>query len=341
MPPARAHIVATIALAALAWHGRAGSQPASPPTSKPPPSSAPDKEACASAHEQAQIFRKRGRLLEAKQKLELCSSAACPLLARQDCSVWVVEVAERVPTILIDARDTRGQPTTAVKCTLDGERLVDRLDASAIAVNPGAHALKCELTDVAGGAASPVEKPLAVVEGEKGRKVEVSFEPPRAPDVAPSASSLTLPLPLPSASPPASPPRSAPVALAPEPPPKRAPAPALAYTLAGVAAVGVAGFAYFGLKGLSDENQLRDTCKPTCNPADADAVRAKYHIADASLGVGIVAAGFAAWLFFRDAHDAHDAHDARAGASAAPTTGLRLGVQALPGGGGAKLGVTF
>lgn len=324
---ARAHIVAATAIAAIAWHGRAASQPAAPAPPTPPSSGAPDKEACASAHEQAQIFRKRGRLLEAKQKLELCANPACPLLARQDCGVWVVEVAERVPTILLDAKDARGQPTTAVRCTLDGERLVDGLDAKAIAINPGAHALRCELTDVATMAVSPVEQSLAVVEGEKGRKVEISFEPPRAPEVAAPIASAS-----PSASSVAAPPPSATTALVPEPP-KRAPA--LAYTLAGVAVVGVAGFAYFGVKGLTDENQLRDTCKPTCNPVDADAIRTKYHIADVSLGIGIVAAGFAAWLWLRDAHDAGSS------TSAKPPTGLRLGVQALPGGGGAKLGVTF
>ena len=320
---ARAHLVSAFGLAAISWLGRAGSQPASP---APPPSIAPDKEACASAHEQAQVFRRRGRLLEAKNKLELCANAACPLLARQDCGVWVVEVDERLPTIVIEARDARGQSTSAVRCTLDGERLVDGLDARAIAVNPGAHSLRCELADavVDGGAAPSSEQPLAVVEGEKRRRVDVSFEPPKPPEVAPTASSAT-------SSSRASPPSpSASTALPPDAPPKRTPA--LALTLAGVTVVGVAGFAYFGLKGLSDENQLRGSCKPTCNPAEADAVRTKYHVADVSLGIGILAAGLAAWVYFRDP-------SSDAGAPSA--TQVRVGVVALPGGGGAKLGVTF
>ena len=334
---ARAHLVSAFGLAAISWLGRAGSQPASPAS---PQSIAPDKEACASAHEEAQVFRKRGRLLEAKNKLELCANAACPLLARQDCGVWVVEVAERLPTIVIEARDARGQPTTAVRCTLDGERLVDGLDARAIAVNPGAHSLRCELTDSAagagsaadGGAAPSSEQPLAVVEGEKRRKVDVSFEPPKPPEVAANAAnaanansaSTSSRAPAPPSSP------SSSIALPPDAPPKRTPA--LALTLAGVTVVGVAGFAYFGLKGLSDENQLRGSCKPTCSPADSDAVRTKYHVADVSLGIGILAAGLAAWVYFRDPSS---------DASTPSATQVRVGVVALPGGGGAKLGVTF
>jgi hypothetical protein len=329
---ARAPIVSAFALASVAWLGSAGSQPSPSPAPSPAASHrpiTPDKEACASAHEQAQVSRKRGHLLEAKKSLELCANPACPLLARQDCSVWVVEVDERLPTIVIEARDARGQKATAVRCTLDGERLVDGIDDRAIAINPGAHALKCELTDAAAaGAGVSSEQPLAVVEGEKRRKVDVSFEPPKPHDIAPIPSAALTASPSASTAPTA----SASSATLPDAPPKRAPA--LAITLAGVAVVGVAGFSYFGLKGLSDENQLRASCKPTCNPADADALRAKYHVADVSLGIGVLAAGVAAWLFFSDTTPS-------AGADNRARARVRVGVMPLPSGGGANLGVTF
>jgi len=289
------------AVAALAWATTAAPQGAAP--------APPDKEACASAHEQAQVARKRGKLIEARAKLQLCASDACPILARQDCSVWLVEVEERVPTIVLSARDARGAPSSAVKCTLDGEPFVDKLDGAPIAINPGAHALKCELDGAF------VEQPIAVVEGEKGRRVDLTFEPP-AP--APSASALVPPPPSASAS-------SAPPVL---PPPPREASPAV-YALAGLAVLGLGGFAYFGLTGLNDETNLRNTCHASCNPSDVSAVTTKYHVADVSLAIGVVAAGVAGWLYLSRP------------AAGAPQSGARIGVTAMPGGGGARVELRF
>ena len=299
----RASYASACVLAAIAWSATAAPQAPAP--------SPPDKEACASAHEQAQVSRKRGRLLEARAKLQLCAADACPALARQDCSVWLVEVDERVPTIVIAAKDTHGASTTAVRCTLDGETLVERLDAAPVSINPGAHTLKCEMDGV-----TPVEQALSVVEGEKARRVEVTFEPPHPPD----------PPPLPTASASATP--SASIARPPPPPPRDVPI--LAYGLAGVAVVGLGVFTYFGLSGLSDENSLRGSCKPLCNPSDVSSITTKYHVADAALAIGVVAAGAAAWVYF-----------SRPAGPGAPQTGARIGVHAMPGGGGASVGLRF
>ncbi len=292
---------ALAALVALAWSTTGATQVPAP--------SLPDKEACASAHEQAQIARKRGRLIDARAKLQLCAADACPALARQDCSVWLVEVEERLPTIVIAAKDVHGASTTAVKCTLDGEPLVERLDANPVSINPGAHSLRCEMEGL-----TPVEQALSVVEGEKGRRVEVTFEPTRPPD----------PPPVPSAS------TSASTSASIVPPPPRRETPLIAYGLAGVAVVGLGVFTYFGLSGLSDENGLRGSCRPACNPSDVSAVTTKYHIADAALAIGAVAAGAAAWLYF-----------SRPASTGAPRTGARIGVHAMPGGGGASVGIRF
>src|SRR4051812_10769995 len=239
------HAVA-VALVAIAWATTAAPQGPAP--------SPPDKEACASAHEQAQVFRKRGRLLEARGKLQLCASEACPALARQDCGVWLVEVDDRVPTIVIAAKDARGAPTNAVKCALDGEALVEKLDSGTIPINPGAHTLRCE----SDGAV--VEQSIAVVEGEKGRRVDLTFE---APAPVPSVTASTPPPPVPSAS------TSASIAPPLVPPPRETPL--VVYGLAGLAAIGIGGFAYFGLTGLNDESNLRTTCHSSCNPSDVSA----------------------------------------------------------------------
>jgi hypothetical protein len=306
-PPAGSVALAALAaLAAVAWATSAAPQAPTP--------AAPDKEACASAHEQAQISRKHGRLLEARGKLQLCAADACPALARQDCGVWLVEVEERLPTIVIAAKDTHGAPTTAVKCALDGEPLIDQLGAAPLPINPGAHTLKCEMEG-----APPVEQALAVVEGEKGRRVDLTFEPPKQPDPPPVPSASTSASTSASVAPPPFPP----------PPPPRA-TPAIVYGLAGVAVVGLASFVYFGVRGLSDESGLRGSCKPLCNPSDVSAISTKYHIADTSLAISVLAAGAAAWIYFSNS-----------ATPGAPQTGARVGVTAMPGGGGARVELSF
>jgi hypothetical protein len=104
----------------------------------------------------------------------------------------------------------------------------------------------------------------------------------------------------------------------------------LAIALAGVGVLGAAGFAYFGITAKSDLDNLRQTCAPNCAKSDLDAVKQKAAIADISLGVGVVALGAAAWVFF-----------ANGGTSPAPTPAAVLDVRPTPGGAVASFGRRF
>jgi hypothetical protein len=67
--------------------------------------------------------------------------------------------------------------------------------------------------------------------------------------------------------------------------------------LGAVAVVGVAGFAFFGLRGKSQKHDLEDACSPRCSPDDTSASRTSFVLADVSLVVGVLAlGGAAAWL---------------------------------------------
>ena len=63
------------------------------------------------------------------------------------------------------------------------------------------------------------------------------------------------------------------------------------------------GFAFFGLTGQGDKDQLRDTCAPlrACSQDDVDAARTKLVIADVALGVGVVALAVATYMFIQRA----------------------------------------
>lgn len=103
--------------------------------------------------------------------------------------------------------------------------------------------------------------------------------------------------------------------------------PVLVYVLGGVGVLGLASFAYFGSTGKSEEDDLADSCAPGCDPADVDAAHRKMLIADISLGVSAVAFGAAAYVFFTR--------------PAKTESATRLGVTALPGGGGAFVRGSF
>jgi tetratricopeptide (TPR) repeat protein len=96
------------------------------------------------------------------------------------------------------------------------------------------------------------------------------------------------------------------VAAAPMPAPSTPPAPPrerddrsvapAAYVLGAVGVAGVAMFATFALLGKSDQRHLESTCSPQCNPADVDALRTKFLIADLALVAGVVSLGATTYI---------------------------------------------
>jgi hypothetical protein len=59
---------------------------------------------------------------------------------------------------------------------------------------------------------------------------------------------------------------------------------------------GLAAFGVFGVAGFVEKQHLLDRCAPTCADSDVAKVRFDYITADASLGVGVVSLGVAAYL---------------------------------------------
>jgi hypothetical protein len=269
-----------------------------------PAQTAPDLDACLAAHEQGQIARKHDKLLDARRAFATCAVDACPKLARDDCSTWLGEVEALVPTIELVVKGANGDAVPSARCTLDGVAIEAPLERRAIAVDAGVHALHCEADGVA-----PFDRAIAVASGEKGRRIEIALE-----------ATKPIPVPTPTAT---SIPTSIPTKPAPSPPPSPVPL----FIAGGVAVAAFATFAYLGETGVSTEDNLRATCKPYCAESAVSAVRTRYNVADVFLGVGLVATGVTAWFYF---------------SRSTPTSSdARVGVQALPGGGGARVAVPF
>ena len=145
----------------------------------------PTKAQCATANASGQDLRRDGKLAEAREQLRMCSDPKCPAVVRVDCAKRLDELEAAQPTIVFDAKDGAGADITVVKVSVDNRPLAEKLDGSALPIEPGEHTLTFE---VAGQ--SPVTQHIVVKEGEKGRheKIVIGAPPPSPAPVAPPPS---------------------------------------------------------------------------------------------------------------------------------------------------------
>lgn len=226
-------------------------------------------DACSQAYEKAQEERAAGRLSSAIAQLQVCIDTSCPPFIREDCSRWMNETEEALPSVVFAVRRD-GQDQMEAEVTCDGTMLAQSLDGKAVPLDPGPHTFTFSIPGFA-----PVERQLLIREGERNRRIEVDFR--------------TL--------------RSNPFLVAAENEPAGAGSPSrtprtyLTYGLAGVGALGIGGFALFAVLGSRQQGDLEDSCAPYCRSSQVDGVKTKYLIADISLGVGLAALGAATYFY--------------------------------------------
>jgi len=284
-------LISIAALALLASQTRAAAAaddtPAAETTAPAPPSAAADpaKAECFARHEEAQVARRQGHLLEARAWLRQCASATCIGIVRADCIEWLAEVERAIPSVVITAR-ARGADLVDVKVIIDKQPVTARLTGAALDLDPGAHQLRFE------SAPWPaVERTILVSEGVKDRPIDVEFAPV-APPTAP---------------------------VAPPPAPFFKPPDRLDYVLAGTAAAGLATSITFGIWALWSRSNL-DGCAPFCTDEDTNPVRAKLIVADVALGVSVVSLAIV-FLHMRAPADSRQARTGTPLVFASPTAG--------------------
>jgi hypothetical protein len=82
-------------------------------------------------------------------------------------------VNAQIPTIIFEAKDPAGNDLSTVKVTVDGDVLVERLEGSALSIDPGDHVFTFET------AGQPtVTKRFVIREAEKERREAIQFGTP-------------------------------------------------------------------------------------------------------------------------------------------------------------------
>lgn len=125
---------------------------------------------CISANERAQSLRTANKLVEASAQLAVCLDAACPGPVREDCTRLSGEIDAATPTIVLAAQDAAGNDIGAVQVTMDGSRFAEKLDGTAIPVNPGEHHFVFHAQGL-----PDVDKTVIVAMGAKNRFERVVF----------------------------------------------------------------------------------------------------------------------------------------------------------------------
>jgi hypothetical protein len=227
---------------------------------------------CLSASDASIQLRRQHKLRAAREQLLVCAAQSCPMDIRSECIRRVTEVNADMPTIVFEARDASGQDLSGVRVTIDGQPLVERLEGTALSIDPGEHVFTFDAPGQ-----PTITRRFVIREGEKDRRELVSFG---SPEGAPTARASA----------------------AAEPAHGLGTQRILAIASAGLGVAGVVVGTIFGVQSMSKHNDAAAVCPDQCSDqngvnmwSDAQSAGNVSTIAFIVGGVGLVG-GAVLWL---------------------------------------------
>lgn len=222
-------------------------------------------QACMAAYESVQDLRADGKLRAAKSRAIECARAACPEALVKDCRQWLDQINLSLPSVVFDVRNRDGDFVAETAIYVDGERIADKLEGRAVAVDPGVHRIRAE-----SASHQPTEMQIVVQEGQRNQKVAIVVAGQSSVDQSDSGVE--------------------------DVPDGERPVPAAAWVFGGVSVVGlVVGGAFLGV-GLAKREDL-DACRPNCAGGDVDAMMRYLVVGDIALAAGVVSAAAALTIY--------------------------------------------
>jgi hypothetical protein len=147
------------------------------------------KAECVAAADQGQSLRDEGKYRRAREAFATCVRNVCPKVVVQTCSQWLHDLDVAMPTVVLGAKDDRGNDVATAHVSLDGQPLTDTLDGKPVAIDPGVHALRFEHQG-----SQAAEANVVIRAGEKNREVTVTLRPlTSATDASPHAAAPVYP----------------------------------------------------------------------------------------------------------------------------------------------------
>jgi hypothetical protein len=142
---------------------------------------------CLVSNDRSIALRNQHQLRAARAELLVCAAPTCPGDIRAECVRRVAEVNAQMPTIVFEVRDTEGNDLSAVSVTMDGQPLVDRIEGTALSIDPGEHDFVFTAANL-----PSVQKNWVIREAEKGRRERVSLGVTAAQALAPTPEAPAL-----------------------------------------------------------------------------------------------------------------------------------------------------
>jgi hypothetical protein len=124
------------------------------------------------AHTDAQLLRKDGLLIEARERMLRCAQSDCPAVVIDDCAGWLPSVENSIPTAVFAISDPQGRDLVEAKVLEQGRVLAERATGRAVPLNPGLYTMEI----VADGFVTVSER-FVMRESEKNRIVRVTMQP--------------------------------------------------------------------------------------------------------------------------------------------------------------------
>ncbi len=227
---------------------------------------------CVAASENAIQLRKDLKLRAAQKELSICVSRSCPTEVREECERRIGEISAAIPTVVFEIKTSSGNDVIGATVTMDGVVLAERIDGTALSVDPGEHELVFTAPDLA-----PLKKTFVMREGQKNRR-EIVVLAPSTPSSGPAATPIA-PIVRDEAGPSATSSWSA--------------QKTFAVVVGGVGIVGVAAGSFFGLRASSRWSQAKSDCPGACaadSPAQGEKNDAHSDATLSTIAFGVGAA---------------------------------------------------
>jgi hypothetical protein len=119
----------------------------------------------------------------------MCASPSCAAAVRDVCQKRVSELTSAIPSVVFEVLDASGHDVREVRVTMDGRVLTDRLDGTAIDLDPGDHTFS-----FAAQGQPILERTILLYEGQKQRSVEIRIGSPAASAEVPSRGGIAIAL---------------------------------------------------------------------------------------------------------------------------------------------------
>lgn len=231
----------------------------------------PKGESCAGAYESAQELRKRAKLQRAQEMLLLCARESCGKFMHGECRVWLQQLQQEMPSVIVSAKDSSGALLPDVQISLDGVALSPAPNGAAVSLDPGTHEFRFN----AKGHAEVVHE-VDILPGQQSQPLEVRFAGEAQHPVSGAEASAAREVAVDDGATGSS--RSS-----------------VPYVVGGVGVLGVVGFGVLGALAKKEHAELRQ-CSADCSRAQVERVSTLYAAANVSFGVGVVGLGTAAVL---------------------------------------------